>query len=73
MALWAILAAPLLMSNDLTSIRHEHKEILLNHNIIKVNQDVLGIQGMRVFRVRMSFSYLLLVDVKITLKNRMCF
>lgn len=50
MALWAILAAPLLMSNDLTSIRHEHKEILLNHNIIKVNQDALGIQGLRVYR-----------------------
>lgn len=30
MAIWAILAAPLLMSNDLTNIRQEFKEILLN-------------------------------------------
>lgn len=50
MALWAILAAPLLMSTDLTAIRPEHKEILLNPAIIKVNQDPLGIQGLRVFR-----------------------
>lgn len=30
MALWAILAAPLLMSNDLDNIRPEFQEILLN-------------------------------------------
>lgn len=30
MALWAILAAPLLMSTDLTNIRPEFKKILLN-------------------------------------------
>lgn len=30
MALWAILAAPLIMSNDLTAIRPEFSEILQN-------------------------------------------
>lgn len=30
MAIWAILAAPLLMSNDLNHIRPEFREILLN-------------------------------------------
>lgn len=57
MALWAILAAPLLMSTDLNSIRPEYKEILLNPAIIKVNQDPLGIQGFRVYRVRLLTLY----------------
>lgn len=51
MAIWAILAAPLLMSNKLNEIRPEFKRILQNREVIKVNQDVLGIQGNRVFRV----------------------
>lgn len=48
MAIWTILAAPLIMSNDLRHIRPEIKEILQNKNIIEVNQDVLGIQGKRI-------------------------
>lgn len=48
MALWAILAAPLLMSNDLRTIRPEYKELLLHKEIISINQDKLGIQGRRV-------------------------
>ncbi|XP_075234701.1 alpha-N-acetylgalactosaminidase-like isoform X2 [Lycorma delicatula] len=49
MAMWAILAAPLIMSNDLENIRPEYKEILLNEDVIKINQDKLGIQGRRIF------------------------
>jgi len=45
MALWAILAAPLIMSNDLRSIKPEMKAILLNKNVIAINQDPLGMQG----------------------------
>ncbi|CAG0881583.1 unnamed protein product [Darwinula stevensoni] len=52
MALWAILAAPLLMSVDLRTIRPEYKAILQNSDIIQVSQDPLGIQGKRIFRVR---------------------
>lgn len=48
MAIWAILAAPLLMSNDLKNIRPEFREILINRHAIAVNQDKLGIQGKRV-------------------------
>ncbi|XP_037033872.1 alpha-N-acetylgalactosaminidase-like [Bradysia coprophila] len=48
MSLWAILAAPLLMSNDLDTIRPEFKDILLNREILSINQDPLGIQGTRV-------------------------
>lgn len=48
MAIWAVLAAPLLMSTDLKNIRPEFREILINKHAIAVNQDVLGIQGQRV-------------------------
>ncbi|XKL64048.1 hypothetical protein PGB90_004134 [Kerria lacca] len=50
MAVWAILAAPLLMSMDFRTIQPEYKAILQNKNIIAVNQDKLGIQGRRVFK-----------------------
>jgi len=51
MAIWAVLAAPLLMSNKLSAVRPEFKEILQNKEIIKISQDALGIQGTRVFKV----------------------
>ncbi|KAM9835710.1 alpha-galactosidase A isoform 1-T1 [Syngnathus typhle] len=45
MALWAIMAAPLLMSNDLRSICRHTKELLQNRHIIAISQDKLGKQG----------------------------
>lgn len=51
MAIWAILAAPLLMSTDLEKIKPEFQEILQNEKIIAVNQDRLGIQGRRILKV----------------------
>lgn len=50
MALWAIMAAPLIMSTDLRTIKQEFKDILLNQDVIKIDQDPLGIQGTRVLR-----------------------
>lgn len=50
LAIWAILAAPLFMSNDLRKIAPWAKEILLNTEVIAVNQDKLGKQGRRVWR-----------------------
>lgn len=47
MSLWAILAAPFLMSNDLRTIDDWAKEILLNKEVIAVDQDPLGLQGYR--------------------------
>eukprot|EP00112_Aurelia_sp_Birch-Aquarium-sp1_P021005 Seg5548.1 transcript_id=Seg5548.1/GoldUCD/mRNA.D3Y31 product=alpha-N-acetylgalactosaminidase protein_id=Seg5548.1/GoldUCD/D3Y31 len=47
-AIWAILAAPLLMSNDLRKMKPWQSEILLNREIIAVNQDKLGRMGKRV-------------------------
>ncbi|KAK4884297.1 hypothetical protein RN001_000568 [Aquatica leii] len=45
MAIWAILAAPLLMSVDFRTIAYEEKQILLNKEVIAINQDPLGMQG----------------------------
>lgn len=45
LAIWAILAAPFLLSTDLRTIKPEVKELLLNRDVIAVDQDALGIQG----------------------------
>jgi len=50
MAMWAIFAAPLLMSVDLRTIKKDYKDILKNRAIIAVNQDPLGIQGRRIYK-----------------------
>jgi alpha-galactosidase len=49
MALWALLAAPLLAGNDLRSMTPETKEMLTNNEIIAVDQDPKGIQGHRIW------------------------
>ncbi|KAK6172849.1 hypothetical protein SNE40_016426 [Patella caerulea] len=49
MGMWAIFAAPLLMSNDLRNIRKVSRDLLLNKRLIAVNQDPLGIQGKLVY------------------------
>ncbi|KAE8583732.1 hypothetical protein XENTR_v10020664 [Xenopus tropicalis] len=50
MALWSIMAAPLMMSNDLRDIPAESKALLQDKNVISINQDPLGAQGYRVFK-----------------------
>jgi alpha-galactosidase len=42
MALWALLAAPLIAGNDLRAMSPETKGILLNKDVIAVDQDPLG-------------------------------
>jgi hypothetical protein len=51
MALWSIMAAPLIMSVDLRTIPNWAREIILNKNLIAVNQDPLGIMGKRILKV----------------------
>jgi alpha-galactosidase len=48
LALWAILASPLLAGNDIATMTAETKAMLLNPAMIAVNQDPLGKQGKRV-------------------------
>ena len=42
MGMWGIVAAPLLMSNDLRNLSRAAKAILLNSDLIKISQDPLG-------------------------------
>lgn len=48
MALWSIMASPLIMSVDLRTIKPEPRALLQNRGAIAINQDVLGIQGRRI-------------------------
>ena len=51
MSLWSIMAAPLFVSTDLRTLRHESQEILLNSLVLSVNQDQLGKLGLEIQRV----------------------
>ena len=51
MSLWAILAAPLLAGNDLTTMTPETVALLTNKDVIAVDQDRAGRQGDRVSAV----------------------
>lgn len=51
MAIWSIMAAPLLLSVDLSDITPPFKEILQNKDAISINQDPLGIMGKLVHSV----------------------
>lgn len=47
MSLWSIMAAPLIATNDIRNMNEATKRILLNKEIIAINQDTLGKQGIR--------------------------
>lgn len=59
MAIWSILAAPLFISTDFETMRPEFAQILLNKDVIEINQDKLGIQGRRIYKVKYSAVALL--------------
>uniref|UniRef100_A0A0B7A7V6 Alpha-galactosidase n=1 Tax=Arion vulgaris TaxID=1028688 RepID=A0A0B7A7V6_9EUPU len=54
--MWALLAAPLIMSVDLRNVDPQTKALLQNKNIIAINQDPLGNQAIRLFEVPNSIS-----------------
>jgi alpha-galactosidase len=47
-SLWAILAAPLMLGNDIRNMNDDVKEILTNKEIIALDQNVLGKEGVKV-------------------------
>lgn len=49
LSVWSIMAAPLIMSNDLRTVTQEYRDILLNKEIIAVDQDVLGKAGKLIY------------------------
>lgn len=48
MSLWAMMASPLIATNDIRTMNDAAKSILLNEEIIAINQDALGKQADRV-------------------------
>lgn len=46
-AMWSLLASPLIMGNDVRNMDKETLKTLSNKEVIAVNQDPLGIQGLR--------------------------
>jgi alpha-N-acetylgalactosaminidase len=61
MALWSIMAAPLILSVDLRTIPDWAREIILNKNLIAINQDPLGIMGRRILKVNKSIVFFLIL------------
>jgi alpha-galactosidase len=48
MSLWSVLAAPLLAGHDVRTMSDSIKEILLNKEVIAIDQDKAGHQGVRI-------------------------
>ena len=46
--IWCMMAAPLILGNDLTKITPETLAIIKNKEMIAVDQDPLGVQGLRI-------------------------
>ena len=46
-SMWAMLAAPLMAGNDLRNMKKEIIEILTNKDVLAVDQDSLGVQGLK--------------------------
>jgi alpha-galactosidase len=49
-SMWAMMAAPLIAGNDLSTMSEDTKSILMNREVIAVDQDRLGSAGRRVKR-----------------------
>jgi alpha-N-acetylgalactosaminidase len=58
MAIWSIMAAPLILSVDLRTISDWAREIILNRNLISINQDPLGNMGKRILQVIFILSFI---------------
>ena len=43
--MWCMMASPLILGNDIRNMSPETKEIVMNKEIIAVDQDTLGVQG----------------------------
>ncbi|XP_070198179.1 alpha-galactosidase A-like isoform X2 [Littorina saxatilis] len=54
--MWAMMTSPLFMSVDLRTIDPKAKAILLNKNVIAINQDPLGAQGIMLYGISNSLS-----------------
>ena len=46
-SMWCMLAAPLILGNDIREMSQETKDILMNEQALAINQDSLGVQGLK--------------------------
>jgi len=46
--MWCMMASPLILGNDLKNMSQETLDILTNRDVIAIDQDSLGIQGLRI-------------------------
>lgn len=49
-SLWAMMAAPLILGNDVRDMNPHTLSVLMNKDVIAVDQDPLGIQGFRILQ-----------------------
>jgi alpha-galactosidase len=54
-SMWAMLAAPLIAGNDLRNMTKDIVDVLTNEEVIAINQDSLGVQGLK-YAVRDSME-----------------
>ncbi len=47
-SMWCMLAAPLILGNDIRNMTAETKAIVMNKEVIALDQDTLGVQGLKV-------------------------
>jgi alpha-galactosidase len=47
-SMWALMAAPIILGNDIRTMSDQTRRILTNEEVIAVNQDPAGVQGRRV-------------------------
>ncbi len=47
-SMWCMIAAPLIAGNDIKTMSQQTHDILTNSDAIDINQDALGIQGMKI-------------------------
>ena len=54
--MWCMMASPLILGNDVCNMSDETKAILTNRDLIAIDQDKLGVQGLR-FLIREGLEY----------------
>ena len=54
--MWCMMAAPLILGNDIRSMTKQTLDIITNREVIAIDQDPLGIQGLR-YRIESGIEY----------------
>ena len=63
------MAAPLFVSTDLRTLRHDSQKLLLNSLVLSINQDQLGKLGLEIQQVSIVDNCYLTRPLHVTFKN----